>query len=222
MRKICVIILCGALLTLAGCGKNEQSAVKPAVSSTSKADAYKEPIKKDTGGTTVIVDDPAASRADAANTARGTTGSKSQNASSSADDYVIEDDLGGTVIRKYLGDGGKVTVPSKLDGKEVIGISDNAFRGSKIMRAAVPSSVKTIGLHAFSGCDSLESAEIYDGVEEIGGYAFADCPKLCIVTLPDSIKEIGSGAFNSCPNLKLTYKGQTYTAANVEELYDVF
>lgn len=222
MKRLSIIILCGALLTLTGCGKKEQSVVKPAVSSTSNADAYKEPIKKDTGGTTVIVDDPAASRADAANTANGTSGSKSKNTSNSADDYVIEDDLGGAVIQKYHGDGGKVTVPSKLDKKEIIGIADNAFRGSNITRVAVTSTVRTIGLHSFSGCDSLESAEIYDGVEEIGGYAFADCPKLCIVTLPDSIKEIGSGAFNSCPNLKLTYKGQTYTAANVEELYDVF
>lgn len=218
MRKLPIIILCGTL-ALAGCGKKEQSAVKPAASSTSNADVYKEPIKKDTGGTTVIVDDPAASRANAANSE---SGGKSKNTSSSADDYVIEDDLGGTVIQKYMGKGGKVTVPSKLDKKDVIGIADNAFRGAEITRVVVPSTVRAVGLHAFSGCDTLESVEIAEGVEEIGGYAFADCPKLCIVKLPDSIKEIGSGAFNSCPELKLTYKGQTYTPANVEELYDVF
>lgn len=214
MKKLLTILLClSVMCTLTAC-KNEGAVVVRPAASTSKGTPYKEPTNTSRG-------------TDAANgTSSPTASSPSRfNYISTSDvekDYEVEDDLGGVNILRYRGEGGKVTIPSVIDGKAVIKIEEHAFRGSEITNLVIPSSVKVIETHAFSGCDKLESLTIYEGVEEINDYAFADCPKLALVSLPDSIREIGAGSFRNCPSLLLTYKGQTYTISNVEELYLIF
>lgn len=215
MKKLLTILLCGAAVcTLTACKNNETPVVRPAASS-SKGTPYKEPTTASRGGTTDVI-----------GTSSPTTSSSSRfNYISTSDvekDYEVEDDLGGVNITRYRGEGGKVTIPSKIGGKAVIGIEQHAFRGSEVTNVVIPSSVRVIGTHSFSGCDKLESLTIYEGVEEINAYAFADCPKLALVSLPDSIREIGSDSFRNCPSLLLTYKGQTYTITNVEDLYLIF
>lgn len=113
-------------------------------------------------------------------------------------------------------------MPSVIGGKSVLKIDEHAFRGTEITNVIIPGAIRTIETHAFSGCDKLEQLTIGDGVKTLEDYAFADCPKLTLVSLPDSLKEIGTGAFRNCPNIMITYKGQTYTITNVDELYEIF
>lgn len=215
MKKLLTILSCAAVIcALTACKDNGSAAVRPAVSSSSKGTPYKEPTNTSRG-------------TDVPNETSTTQTSESSrfNYISTSDvekDYEVEEDLGGVNILRYRGEGGKVTVPSVIGGKDVIRICQHAFRGSEVTNVVIPSSVKIIETHAFSGCDVLESLTLSEGVEEINDYAFADCPKLALVSLPDSIREIGSGSFRNCPSLMLTYKGQTYTIANVEELYLIF
>lgn len=214
MKKLLMILLCGVLtLSVTACGVNSTTAKAPAASSSSGETPYKAPsASKD--GTTIIGDD---TNANTASKPSDTTAS-----SDTADDYELEEDLGGVNILRYLGKGGKVSIPSVIDGKKVIQIGEHAFRGSAVTNVTIPATVREIETHAFTGCDSLEILTIAEGVEVIDGYAFSECPKLSLVTLPDSIKEINPGAFRNCPNLMLTYKGQTYTAVNEEDLYFIF
>lgn len=215
MKKLLTLLLCGSIaLTFTAC-KKEDTFTPVTAFSSSKGTPYKEPTTANNGANAAIGGDAASATS---------TSSRFNYISTSEveKDYEVEDDLGGVNILRYIGEGGKVTVPSVIDGKTVRQISDNAFRGSEVTNVVIPSSVDTIENHAFSGCDKLESLTISEGVKVIDDYAFADCPKLALVSLPDSLMEIGVGAFRSCSSLLLTYKGKTYTIANVEELYDIF
>lgn len=206
MKKIISIFFCViSICALTGCKKNTTAA--PVISSSKSGTVYKEPTG---GGVTIIGDTPA------------DTPSVTATTSEAASDYEIEDDLGGVNIVRYHGDGGKVTIPQKIGGKTVIQIDEHAFRGSLVTNVIIPGTVREIETHAFSGSYLLETLTLAEGVQIIDGYAFSNCERLSLVTLPDSIKEINAGAFNDCPNLKLTFKGETYTAVNLEELYEHF
>lgn len=202
-----------ALLMLSGCKKKETVIIKPQVSSS--ADVYREPAGNGGTGETIIgdIDDD-----DTSTDSRFNYISTSEIEQS----YEYEIDGGNVTIMRYIGDEEKVTIPSVIDGRAVTRIEDHAFRGSDITSVVIPSSVKVIGTHSFSGCDFLEQLTISDGVQTIEGYAFASCPNLAIVTLPDSLREIAVGAFRDCPQIRATYKGETYTAVDVEKLYEVF
>lgn len=206
MKKIVSIILgIMMILTLTGCKKN--TGVTPVLSSSKSGTIYKEP----TNGGITIIDDTPASVPSTANTT-----------SQAASDYEVEDDLGGVNIVRYHGAGGKVNIPQKIGGKTVIQIDEHAFRGAQVTNVTIPGTIREIETHAFSGCYLLETLTLAEGVQIIDGYAFSNCERLSLVTLPDSIKEINAGAFNDCPNLRLTFKGKTYTAVNLEELYEYF
>lgn len=207
MRIFVSVILCGIMiLTLTGC-KKKNTPVSPVVSSSKSGTVYSEPA----GGGITIVDDTQASPTITTDTT-----------SEAASDYEIEDDLGGVNIVRYHGEGGKVSIPQKIGDKTVIQIDEHAFRNSLVTNVTIPGTVREIETHAFSGCYLLETLTLAEGVQIIDGYAFSNCESLNTVTLPDSIKEINAGAFNDCPNLNLTFKGKTYTAANLEELYEYF
>lgn len=211
MKKLFIILLCGALtLALTACGDNGTSYVYAPQSSGGTP--YKEPAGNG-GGTTFVGDGT-----DTSNSHKGTTSSAESKA---REDYEFEDDLGVVNIIRYHGEGGKVSIPSMIGGKPVTHIDEHAFRGTAVTNVTIPGTVRTIETRAFTDCAQLEILTIADGVQTIEGYAFADCTKLTLVTLPDSIREIGSGAFSNCPRIQLTYRGYTYTAVNIDELYDV-
>lgn len=68
----------------------------------------------------------------------------------------------------------------------------------------IPSSVKKIGMKAFSCCYSMYSICIPEGVEEIK-CAFENCIHLSEVSLPHSLTTLESGAFAGCKSLSLIY-----------------
>lgn len=211
MKKLFTIILCGMLtLTLTACGNKSSSIVTPPASSSGKT-PYKGPSGN--GGVTNV--------GDGTETESKHTGTTSSAESKAREDYEYEDDFGVVNILRYHGEGGKVSIPTMIGGKTVTWIEEYAFRGAAVTNVTIPGTVRTIRTRAFTGCDQLEILTIADGVQTIDGYAFANCPKLTLVTLPDSIREIGAEAFRDCPNIQLTYRGQTYTAVNVKDLYDV-
>ena len=86
---------------------------------------------------------------------------------------VINGGADGAEITKYIGSGGRVTIPSKIDGYPV----------------------KSIGDWAFYGCSSLTSVTIPNSVTSIGNNAFYGCSSLTSVTIPDSVTSIGDGGF---------------------------
>lgn len=145
-------------------------------------------------------------------------------------------------------------IPSEIYGVPVTAIGASAFKGcSKLTKTTIPSTVTHIGASAFmncssltsitipanvtrmdsssvngwgtfSGCNNLESVELYgnigelpkylfnscssltqvvvgDGISKIGIFDFWKCNSLKEIVLPNSITEIASSAFSSCDNL---------------------
>ncbi len=84
----------------------------------------------------------------------------------------------------------------------VTSIGDHAFLGcSSLTSVTLPSSVTSIGDDAFSGCSSLTSVIIPSSVISIGISAFAGCSSLTSVTIPSSVTSVGLGAFSGCSSL---------------------
>lgn len=132
-----------------------------------------------------------------------------------------------------------VEVPSVIDGKEIYGITSNAFTG-KIMKSVILSEgIQYIADYAFEGCNELESVIIPKTVNHIGEYAFSECVSLKTVTfeqkseltklekgtfancgalvnvvLPDQLDTIGEWCFFQCKELQNVQMPSTVTSIN--------
>lgn len=84
----------------------------------------------------------------------------------------------------------------------------------------LPSGLTSIGMCAFRGCTSLTEVDIPDGVTSIDMEAFEGCENLERVSVPDSVIYTSmNDCFEDCEKINVTFKGKTYTAANIDEFY---
>ncbi len=71
----------------------------------------------------------------------------------------------------------ELTLPSKLDGKEVSAVSERGFIGQKLITSLIiPNSISSIGESAFSNCSLLEEVEVKGTITNIGLYPFFATP----------------------------------------------
>ena len=73
--------------------------------------------------------------------------------------------------------------------------------GLDIEEFIIPSSVTSIGHHAFYDCKNLKSITIPDSVTSIRAAAFSNCRNLTNITIPDSVTSIDDYVFEDCRNL---------------------
>lgn len=104
-------------------------------------------------------------------------------------------------IVAYLGSESNVNIPDKIDNITVTSIGAFAFDSPKITNVTIPSTVTTIGVGAFSGCNNLANITIPNSVELISDHAFAYCRSLTNITIPGSVTKMGNGIFLNCLNL---------------------
>ena len=103
------------------------------------------------------------------------------------------------VIRKYAGNDTSCTIPSVVDGKKVVGISDAAFKDCTTLKSVViPEGVTGIMSEAFKGCTSLNKVVLPSTLDNVDNGAFANCPSLKEVTVPSGVSYIGDNAFGYC------------------------
>lgn len=96
------------------------------------------------------------------------------------------------------------------DGTKII--ADFAFNyNENITSVTIPSSVKSIGIYAFTECTNLSSVSFNEGLEVISSGAF-EYTAIDEITIPNSVKSIDSWAF-SCTNIE-----SFNVTANVESL----
>lgn len=99
-------------------------------------------------------------------------------------------------------------------------IHNYAFAGCKYLSDInIPNGVTEIGENAFLNCASLAELEIPASVKKIGANAFSGCTSLTVIALPDSVTSIAYGAFDNTVEFSLTYKGMTFNAYNINDLY---
>lgn len=92
-----------------------------------------------------------------------------------------------------------VLIPAEIEGYNVVGVKDGAFRGDSTLKNVKIEGVN-IGTEVFKDCESLESVELI-GVTELGDSAFYGCKALKEIKA-NSLEKIGSEAFYGCRSLK--------------------
>ena len=98
-----------------------------------------------------------------------------------------------------------IVIPSTYDGKTVMGINNEVFKGyDNLETIEIPSTVSSIGKYAFSGCDNLTSVIFEENSQlvSIGEGAFENCVKLSNITIPNEVGIINKSAFSYCMNLE--------------------
>ncbi|MEI6578470.1 MAG: leucine-rich repeat domain-containing protein, partial [Eubacteriales bacterium] len=111
--------------------------------------------------------------------------------------YSVANSL--ATVKRYIGAGGVVTIPSTLGGYPVTGIGETAFSGNVgITGVTIPDSVLNIGVAAFNNCTGLINVTIGNNVTNISDQAFAGCSKLKTMNIPDSVIDIGYASFGNC------------------------
>ncbi|MBE5730325.1 MAG: leucine-rich repeat domain-containing protein [Clostridiales bacterium] len=85
---------------------------------------------------------------------------------------------------------------------------------------AIPDSVTTIGMWAFSGCSELIGVTIPESVTTIKSNAFYECINLESITIPDSVTSIEGNAFNGCTKLKSITIGDSVTSIGEKVFFD--
>ncbi len=115
--------------------------------------------------------------------------------------YVILED-NTAYVYEYTGKDKELTIPSSLDGHQVIGIAYMAFLNNEnITKLVISEGVKTICDYAFDGCKSLTTVTLPETLTDIGNSTFANCVKLTSINLPEALKNIGSFTFENCEKL---------------------
>jgi uncharacterized repeat protein (TIGR02543 family) len=129
--------------------------------------------------------------------------------------YVVLD------LSDCTAEGNTVTGNFLVSGNDMDIVRENEY----IKDIILPSTLKTIGSHAFYGCGNLSSKiitdlpvgvtsigerafgrmgysfiniTIPDSITSIGSLAFWECSELVSVTIPDSVTSIGANAFSGC------------------------
>ena len=133
-------------------------------------------------------------------------------------DYIVEKErtniitVGQDSFRQFTSDGyidgaPLISVTFSQDSK-VETIDDRAFAcQANLQTLVLPSTLKRIGVQAFSYCKRIEIINIPTNIEEIDDAAFADCYALQSINIPSTIKKLGSIIFDSCSNLQGTIDG---------------
>lgn len=112
-----------------------------------------------------------------------------------------------------------IVVADTYEGKPVEGVSKEAFAHKRLKSIVLPDSVKVIGAFAFRYCDSLESVTMPTNLIKIDANAFQYCHSLEDIALPDTLESIDTATFDGCKKIQVTYKGQTYDYAHIDDLY---
>ncbi len=93
---------------------------------------------------------------------------------------------------------------SAEDGVAAIG--ESCFVGSNITNVQADDQLRHVGKRAFSGCSTLQAAELGYGLKNIGLYAFYNCSSLKSLYIPDSVETLGvdgyNGPFVGCHGMK--------------------
>ncbi len=90
-----------------------------------------------------------------------------------------------------------ISIPSKIDGVNIVGI----------------------GASAFYNCDSLKSITIPNSVTSIGDKSFDNCNKLVSISMPNNVTSIGWDVFGECYSLQFNIKDGLKYLGNNENKY---
>lgn len=119
-----------------------------------------------------------------------------------AEGLVYDDSYGSVSITGYVGGGGPVVIPDKINGESVVMIDYRAFFAcSSVTSVSLPNELTSIGAYAFGECSGLTSLTIPDTVTIIGMRAFEWCTSLKTIKFGQGLGTMGDDVFTSCSGL---------------------
>ncbi len=122
-------------------------------------------------------------------------------------------------ITGYTGSGGKVIIPSQIEGCSVTAIAKGAFQDNQYLtEVEVPDCVTTIQGQTFQGCISLKSVRLSNNLRKIVTTTFNGCIGLKKINIPDSVVELKDNTFHDSP-LSTLHIGKGLAAVNTEAFY---
>lgn len=127
---------------------------------------------------------------------------------------------------KKLGSFSTLNIPSTINGKTVVALSDEAFASTNIDHAKhiiLPSSIVSVGNEAFKktsqvtfdiqgeltsigessfeGCTLLSSVKLGEGIESIPFMCFFECTSLKTIDIPNGATTVEENAFEGCTSM---------------------
>ena len=112
------------------------------------------------------------------------------------------------IITKYIGSGGNISVPAKIQGIQVTELATGVFSSNNdITGVRLPEGLKIIGQAAFQFSANISTVIIPNTVTTIGNYAFAYCGSLKSITIPDSVTSFGESIFAGVLNGRSGFSG---------------
>lgn len=120
-----------------------------------------------------------------------------------AEQFTYREVPGGVEIQGYNGFeiGERLVIPTKIKGRVVVGIGENAFKNMDFREVVLPRYTKYIERSAFDNCKSLEQIELPETLQILHPCCFIGTDIKEIV-FPENLKEIGYMSFYSCKQLK--------------------
>ena len=96
-----------------------------------------------------------------------------------------------------------LTIPSKIDNKDVVELAGNSFSNDGLFTAiTLASSVRRIGDNSLANMWRLKTLDLGSGLVAIGDNAIQNNQSLKRLTLPDSLELVGSYSVNNLTGLK--------------------
>lgn len=148
-------------------------------------------------------------------------------------DYALKMKSDGCYIKRFNGfEEDEITIPSLIDGKQIKGIAQEAFKGCvQVKKIHISEGIEIIENGAFKECTALREVSLPDSlkrlgnnptqygmgvfsktrlssiiipqnVEFIGPSCFEFCTSLRKITIPRNVKFLGAYCFNYCTNLE--------------------
>ena len=235
-KRLFSTVIVAVLLTscLSGCGEKTES--KPESSSSAESNS---PAKTENSSSQIesssSQEESSSSQEESSPSQEESSTSQEESSSVPETSAVSEADfttafhveLGGTMITSYTGTAEVVEFPGTINGSSIGMIANKSCVETytpkceypSIKIAILPDSVSDIDGFAFYGCTNLTSVTFGENVYWVSTEAFSGCTNLTEVVINDNIYHIEPDAFKDCTNLtNVTYKGKTYTSANINEL----
>lgn len=151
-------------------------------------------------------DSESPSSAEGENTSKPT--SKEELVYDSTEAFEYEDVEGGVTITHFQNydciEYDKIYIPSKIDGKSVIGIgsleSSNRIFGAIFGKCeiVIPSTITYIGCGSFESAMGLVKLSGGENCKTIGEFAFMNCENLKEVTFINNVTDLADNAFAGC------------------------
>ena len=121
-------------------------------------------------------------------------------------DYTVVAQGAGVAIVSYDGEETTLTIPSKIEGKKIVAVKEDAFKSAKVVSLSFEEGANIdIEESCFNGNTVIQEVYLPSTMTSIPKNCFMNCTSLNKVVMPDSITYIGEYAFYGCTNLTKNY-----------------